>query len=60
MHPGKKCSYYFSDNNTDDVMGTIQNTEVVKCVQVSILGGLATRKGQETSLPGGQTQPSVQ
>lgn len=42
------------------MMRMIQSREVVKCVQVNVVEVLAMRKGQEISLPGGQTQPSVQ
>lgn len=56
----KKFSYYFDDNNSNDVMRMIQSWKVVKWVQVSVLVVLTMIKGQEISLPGGQTQPSVQ
>lgn len=41
-------------------MRMIQSMKVVKCVQVSALAILDMKNGQERSLPGGQTQPSVQ
>lgn len=58
MRVSRKKRYYCDDSNSDAVMRMIQGGKVASCGQVSGLTVLAMRRG--CSLPGGQTQPSVQ